>query len=1162
MDFRILGPLEVVDDGRKVALGGPRPRALLAILLLHRGEVVPAEQLIDHLYGGRPPRGAVKSLQAHVSRLRKALAGGCNLRTAAGGYALDVEPGSFDLDRFDDLVERGRDALARDDANAASSALTEALALWRGPPLTDFRYDEFAQAEIARLEERRLAVVEDRIDADLALGRHTDLVGEVQVMVAEFPLRERLRTQLMLALYRCGRQADALELYAETRRLLSEELGLEPSDELKKLQRAILEHDPALAPPSRVDMLWSKTPSAQAATAFVGRTAELDELRAVMEDAFVGRGRLVLISGEPGIGKSRLADELLGYARKRRVQMLVGRCWEAGGAPAYWPWVQSLRAYAREADGQALRWNLGAGAPDVAQILPELRELFPDISEPPSLESEGARFRLFDSTATFLRNVTGASPLVLVFDDLHAADEPSLLMLRFVAGEIEDMRILVLGTYRDVDPTVRDPLATTLAELAREPVTRRITLSGLTEPDVARYIELSAGVSPAAELVAQIHAETEGNPLFVGEVVRLLGSEGRLAEDAATGEFAIPEGIREVIGRRLGRLSEGCRRILVLAAVLGREFGLEALGVLSETPRADLLYPLDEAMAARVIGEVPGAPGRLRFAHVLIRETLYDEPTAARRLQLHRQAGEALETLYADDPEPHLAELAHHFVAAAPAGPADKAVDYARGAGDRAVGLLAYEEAARFYEMALGLTEATGLTRCELLLALGDAQARAGDESGAKRTHLHAAELARRLGAAAEIARAALGYGGRFVWARAGTDEHLVPLLREALAALDETDSALRVRVLARLAGALRDQHEREPRAALSAEAVAMARRIGEPASLAYALDGHCMAIFWPENPEERIEIADEVIRLAGEAGDRERVAHARYYRMMFLLELGQMPQVKRELEGYAQLTQELRQPAQLWLLTATRATLALFEGRFEEGEALVSEALRLGQGAQRSDAVLSHRIQTFTLGCQRGTPDGLEEMLEQSVHEYPARPMFRCMLAWLHTELGHEPDARADFEELAADDCAALPRTNEWLFSLGFLAEVARDLRDLRRASTIYELLLPYSLRNASTADYICTGSVSRYLGLLASTMSRWGGAARHFEDALEMNSRMAARPWLAHTQEDYARMLLGRAEPGDTEKAQELLAQAVEAYRELGMDTYAARASAAVSP
>jgi DNA-binding SARP family transcriptional activator len=368
MIFRILGPLEVEDDGRAIELGGARQRAVLAILLLHRGKLVPASRMIDDLYGEQPPATAAKSLQVHVSRLRKALGNHTSVESRAGGYALRLEPHELDADRFEAKHRLGREALATGKTEEAKAAFDEAINLWRGPPLADVRYEDFAQAEIARLLEARLAVEEDRLEAELTLGRHADVVGELERLIAENPLRERLRGQLMTALYRCGRQAEALEAYQAARRTLVEGLGIEPGRMLRELEKAILMQDSSLDLASTHDG-GSETAEASRG-AFVGRQAELEQLLAGLEDALAGRGKLFLLEGEPGIGKSRLADELIAHARTRGARILVGRCWEAGGAPAYWPWVQSLRAYIRESDTATLRVQLGSGAADVAQIAP------------------------------------------------------------------------------------------------------------------------------------------------------------------------------------------------------------------------------------------------------------------------------------------------------------------------------------------------------------------------------------------------------------------------------------------------------------------------------------------------------------------------------------------------------------------------------------------------------------------------------------------------------------------------------------------------------------------------------------------------------------------------------------------------------------------------
>src|SRR5262249_25608706 len=320
------------------------------------------------------------------------------------------------------------------------------------------------------------------------------------------PLWERPRRQLMVALYQAGRQADALALYRETRKTLADELGLEPSSELQSLERAILNQVPELDRPSGSWPLRTRGSREPGGGAFVGRQRELDELLVGLDDAVSGRGRLFLLVGEPGIGKSRLADELIRSSGGVGAAAFVGRCWEAGGAPVFWPWVQMLRAVVHDAEAEPLREQLGPGAVDLAQILPELRDRLPDLPEPPTTDSPASRFRLFDATARLLRNASEHQPLVLVLDDLHAADTPSLLLLQFLARQLAASRILLLAAYRDVDPIPDAALTDALAELAREPSTRRLELRRLSEADVAEYVELTATAIGSPELVSSLYA--------------------------------------------------------------------------------------------------------------------------------------------------------------------------------------------------------------------------------------------------------------------------------------------------------------------------------------------------------------------------------------------------------------------------------------------------------------------------------------------------------------------------------------------------------------------------------------------------------------------------------------------------------------------------------
>ena len=896
---------------------------------------------------------------------------------------------------------------------------------------------------------------------------------------------------------------------------------------------------------------------ARIASVFVGREPELGALLGGLESALAGRGRLFLITGEPGIGKSRLADEFANRAREQGTAVLIGRCWEVGGAPAFWPWVQALRAPVLEHDAVTLRSELGAGASDVARIVPELRERLLDLPDPPSLDAEGARFRFFEAVASFLRNMAQKQPILLVLDDLHAADESSLVLLRFVASELGTSRLLVVGAYRDVDPAVTDQLATTLAELSREPVTTTLSLTGLNESDVARFIEDSMADIPSASVVETMHAETEGNPLFVVEIVRLLAAEGRLDVSAGP-RLPIPPTVHEVIGRRLRHLSAECHGVITLASALGREFDLDALTAVSGHDSASLLELLDEAIAARVVTRVPGTERRLRFAHGLMRDLVYSELRAKRRMALHGEVGRALEQVYEVRLEPHLAELAHHFLLAS-ADERGKAFDYARRAADRAMDQLAYEEAARVYGLALDALDPHEVgdlpVRCELLLSLGEAREAAGQAAKSKEAFIRAAEIGRSTGSREQLARAALGYGGRLTWLRpAAGDTRLVPLLEEALEALGHDDTTLRAMLLARLASALRDDALPERREALSREAVAIARRLDDPLTLFSVLIGHRMIAWAPENVHEHLEIASEIVRLADEAGDAERRADARLMRTDGYLIRGDIRGVRADLNAAARLSAEARRATATWHLLVHQAFLALLEGRFFEAETLIAEMAEVGEDAQAPDAASSAVTQTFALRWGLGGIDEIRSDIERMVEERPARVFFRCVLAVADLELRDYEGARGTLEDLAQDDFGRIPRDKEWMLALSLLVEVATTLDDVDQTSVLYRLLEPYGHLVVVNAHEFSIGSAARTLGLAATQLGRFDAADRHFHDALTINEQLGARPWLARTEYDYARMRLARHEAGDVGAAIELLQSALPRCQELAMEPLAA--------
>jgi tetratricopeptide (TPR) repeat protein len=898
----------------------------------------------------------------------------------------------------------------------------------------------------------------------------------------------------------------------------------------------------------------AQDPGGRPVGALVGREAEMAELRSALDQALGGQGRLLLLSGEPGIGKSRLADELGRAARARGATVLWGRCWEAGGARAYWPWVQSIRAYARDQDEATLREQLGPGAAEVAQIVPELAEVIPSLAASPTGEHpDAARFRLFDAVAGFHVRAGRAQPIVLLLDDLQAADVPSLLLLQFLVNELAHTAMLVIGTYRDVDIDRDHPLTAALAELMRYPTTRRLHLRGLALAEVPGYVEAVTGTRPSPSVAAAIHRETEGNPLFLGEVARLAAAEGRLDDaDPTYWERAIPQGVRETIGLRINRLSKECGRALSIASVLGRDFALEPLEQLSALTREELAEVLDEAAAARVVAEVPGNPGRLQFAHVLIRDTLYDELPPSHRARLHARAGEALERLYGADVDRHLAELAHHFCVAGLDGHDTRPVECSRRAGDHALAQLAYEEAVRLYRMALQALDRGEApdehTRLELLLSLGDAEMRAGDSDAGKRSFGTAADVARRLGSSEQLARAAIGYGGRFVWGRAGTDRNLVPLLEDALSRLDEVAGPLRVRLLARLAGALRDQVERAPREALSAEAVEIARSLADPATLAYALDGRYSAIWGPDTVQERLAVADEIIALAEEIGDDERCFQGRHYRLQVLMETGDLGGAREELEANSRAAEALHQPAQHWYMASMRALLALLEGRYGDAERLIQVAYAQGEAAETFHAKGTVRLQQYALRREQGRAGEVRALVREIADEYWFWPWAKVAAVHLDAEVGRRNDVRSAFEAFAADGFDDWPVDNDWLFGMTLLADLCTYLGDGERAGRLYELLSRYEDRHAIGHPISSTGSVARSLGNLAATAGRHEDAQRHFATALAHNGRMGARPWVAHTHHDLAAALLARDAPGDRARAGDELRRAAEIAAELG--------------
>jgi DNA-binding CsgD family transcriptional regulator len=892
-------------------------------------------------------------------------------------------------------------------------------------------------------------------------------------------------------------------------------------------------------------------------TEFIGREEELTFLRARLDQACAGAGGIVLLAGDPGIGKTRIAEELAIDAHLRGARVLWGHCHEGAGAPAYWPWVQIIRAYSRTRAPETLHTELGAGAADIAQIVPELRERLPELPPSPRLTTAQARFRLFDHITTFLALAAERQPLVLILDDLHWADEPSLLLLQFLARAPRSARLLVLGAYRDMEVGRAHPLARALADLIREPANQRLHLRGFGAPEVARFIEVIAGLEPAGDLIAAVTRETEGNPFFITEVVRLLLTEGRLgqAERATPWRPTLPRSVREVIGRRLARLSAPCNTVLTIAAVIGRGFSLALLQRAGQLAPEALLEALEEAETARVITAVANSPGQYTFSHALIRETLYEDLTTARRLRLHARVGEALEAIHGATATAPLGEIAHHLVQAASIGDAVKAVAYARRAAARAMERLAYEEAAGHYERALAALAAgpggDSHEWCAIMLEHGDALRKAGEPHQALDTFARAAEVARRLKAPALLASAALGVEDVVLAAGMPRTAAMpsVRLLEEALEGLGTDQVATRARLQAALARALVFTGQPARGLALSQRAVALARQAGDRGALVYALDAHRIALWEPANLNERLAAASEIARLATEIGDREMALDGHLWRQNALVERGDIEAADAEIDIFERLAAELRQPLYRCYVPLLRASQALRAGQFAAAEHLAQQALDLGRQTGNENTAMIRVAQLLYLRREQGRIGEMAAPLADYARRLPMASTFHCALAFIACEEGRTAEASDLVETLTTDDLARLGRTFR-LLNLTFLAETCATLGDSRHAAALYRSLLPYAAQHvlgSSAGPYL--GSVARYLGLLAATLRRWEAAARHFESALDAHARVGASPWLARARHDYARLLLTRGRPTDRPRADDLLTLALDAARQMGM-------------
>jgi DNA-binding SARP family transcriptional activator/tetratricopeptide (TPR) repeat protein len=712
--FGLLGSLLVVDEaGSSVDVGGAQPRTILALLVAAAGRVVTADTLIDVLWGEEPPPSAAGTVQTYISRLRRALERGRRPGTPATvlvreppGYRLGVTADEVDFRRFEQLADEGRTLLGAGRHAEAREILSVADGLWRGPALVEFLDVEALAGVAARLEDRRLAAVEDRVAADLALGNHSAVVSDLSELVAAHPLREGLRAHLALALYRGGRQAEALRCLDDTRIVLRDELGVELSRPLRDLEQAILAHDARLDGTGGAGgtgglgatlmtdesvttgkAMGEPLPVTPVAGGFVGRDAELAEVRAAFAEAAGGVARVVVIEGDPGIGKTRLAEELSVEAAAAGALVRWGRAFEGGAAPAFWPWLPPLRA-------------LVEACPPASGPLPaELAVLVApaDPQESPAPVAELARFSLFEAVVALLVDQARRQPVVLVLDDLQWADVASLELLAATVARLPDAAVLIAVTVRELEVGRRDAVVDTLADLSRRLGTRRLRLRGLSDTGTEALVAQTAGVVVDATTAAAIHARAEGNPFFTTELARLVAGGDELPSSD------VPSGVRDVVRQRLAHLPAETLDLLGVAAVIGRDLDLGLVSLAAGNELDESLDALEPALVQRLLVADPDQYGQLRFAHALVREVLVEDLSPLRRARLHLRVADAL------DERDDLAEIvAEHLWNAVAIGVGARAAEALERASHVAARRMAYDSARGMLERAVQLRRATG----------------------------------------------------------------------------------------------------------------------------------------------------------------------------------------------------------------------------------------------------------------------------------------------------------------------------------------------------------------------------------------------------------------------------------------------------------------------
>jgi DNA-binding SARP family transcriptional activator len=1205
--YRILGPLALLDDeGNTVPLGGRRERALLATLLLEANQVVSRDRLIDALWGDRPPETASNALQVHVSKLRRALTDSQGapgpLHTESPGYVLRTSPGELDAERFETMAS---DSLTGDKPDVVSATLRGALDLWVGPVLDGIELDASWRSDITRLEELRISVLERRIEADLALGRHRELVGELEALVQAHPWRERLTGQLMLALYRSGRQADALGAYSRTREVLVEGHGIDPTPVLQELHLAILNQSPQLDVLSgHGDPYGSTTfspdphgsggharrlgPATNAAGAgnavplpgrlalrppigVVGRERELEAISDAYKRVIGGGGReMLLVSGEAGLGKTTLVAEAARVAFGDGACVLFGHCDEDLTRP-YQFFAEALEHYVTHAaEDRILRYMTTYGS-ELSRLAPSLLSRVPDLPSSKATDTDSERYLLFAAAVGLVAMVSEYQPVVFVLDDLQWADKGSLALLRHLVATEQSREILILATYRDSELTYADALRETLGVLRRHEGVGRIELTGLDDSAVVSYLEAASGQDLDEAGVGLAHAvfrETDGNPFFVSEVLRHLSETGAIYREV-NGRWVVgdtlehmdlPDSVREVIGGRVVRLGKIAERVLGLAAVIGRDFDLDVLSRTTGTSENDLLDILDAAAAVALVGELSDAPGRFSFTHALIQHTLYEDLGPTRRSRAHRRVAEALEEVYGEHPGTRVGELARHFVAAIQPIDVSKAISYSRQAGDAALTALAPADALRYYTQALELitqgAASDPVLELDLLIGVGTAQRQIGDATF-RDTLLRACRRAMELDDTDHLVAAALANNRGTNSTVGAVDVEKIEMLEKALERLP-SGHADRALVLATLCSELTIGGSLDRRQSLAREALAIAKENGDNPTIVrvHNLIGLPLAV--PQLLQQSLDRTSDALRRAEQIGDPIMLCAAASGRRYTAACNGDIEEMDRCLEIKRPLVERLDQPFLNWVHTLQLSTRALIAGDAAEAERLAGEALQIGGDGGQPDAIVIFGVQMIMVSLWRGTLDALLPLIEQTVVDNPELPVFVAALALAHAETGRTEEARTLLTDFATRDFH-LPLDATWLTGMIAYADAATECRDPQFVGPILEQLEPYA-GQWLYSDIATAGPVSRSVGDLLTVLGRYSDAETQFARAADSSNQAGAMYFAARTDLSWGRMLAERHTPGDREQARSFLTRARQAGSSHGYGNVERRAAQAL--